>query len=325
MKIIGHEKQLNLLKELAISKAVPHAMLFNGDEGIGKKLVALKFAKTFYCEKNSNEQISYFGGCDECKSCKLFDNFSISDFYFIECSDKEQIKTENIRELLYNLNLKNFSAKNKFVIFNDAHLLKEQSANILLKTLEEPKDNTYFILVTSNYSKLPITIISRCQLWFFDSLKEYEIIEILNNKNINLNSKDDVKLLEGSLTKLDMILNNENVQDEFQNNISDILNGNVDALNSFVSKLVKNKDNLKYNIGVLRNIIRNRMLEENNPEIKNIFAITLENLIYSEYLIFERYLNSQDVLNNIFSNLLLKKFVNVLDTSKLLNQLSLTY
>ena len=67
------------------------------------------------------------------------------------------------------------------------------------------------------------------------------------------------------------------------------------------------------------------MLEENNPEIKNIFAITLENLIYSEYLIFERYLNSQDVLNNIFSNLLLKKFVNVLDTSKLLNQLSLTY
>ena len=308
MNIIGHKKQLKLLEELAKSNEIPHAMLFNGDEGIGKKLIALKFAKTFYCEHNQNSTIDYFGGCNECKSCKLFDNNSISDFYYVECSDKEQIKTENIRTLLYNLNLKNFSSKNKFIIFNDAHLIKEQSANILLKTLEEPKDNTYFILISSNYSKLPITIISRCQLWFFNTLNDSELHEILHEKNLKINSDKDIKFLEGSLSKLDMILNDDKSIDNFEDNINKIILGDIATLNSFINELCKNKEQLKYNISIIRNIIREKMINNSNIELKRLLAITLENLIYSDYLIFERYLNPQNVLNNAFLNFTQSKY-----------------
>lgn len=303
MKIIGHKKQINLLKELACSNTVPHAMLFNGDEGIGKKLIALEFAKTFYCEKNS-DNIKYYGGCNECKSCSIFDSQSIPDFYFVECSDKEQIKTENIRELLYKLNLKNFSSRNKFIIFNDAHLIKEQSANILLKTLEEPKDNTFFILITSNYSKLPITIISRCHLWFFDKLSDDEITKILKEKNITLNYKDNIKLLEGSLINLDLVLSNQSDASNMEDKINAILKGDISVATLLTNELSKNKDQLKYNISILRNIFRAKMLKETDPKLKQLFAITLENIIFSEYLIFERYINTQNVFNNIFINLL---------------------
>ncbi|MGI6681208.1 MAG: hypothetical protein ACOX3T_06995 [Bdellovibrionota bacterium] len=307
MKIIGHEKQRELLSKLVQTREVPHAMLFNGDAGIGKKLVALEFARTFYCEDYSKEQVTFkLGGCNECKSCRLFNDFAIPDFYFVECGDKEQVKTENIRELLYNLNLKNFSSKYKFIIFNDAHLIREQSANILLKTLEEPKSDTYFILITSNFSKLPITITSRCHMWHFSTLTNDEILEILKEKNLSLKSKNDIELLEGSLINLELILNNENKTREFEEKINLILKGDIYVLNLFASELAKNKnkDELKYDIHILRNIIRKKMTNETDLKLKSIFAITLEALISCEYLIFDRYLNAESTLCNIFFNLL---------------------
>lgn len=306
MKIIGHEKQICLLKEAVKNNTMPHAMIFNGDEAIGKKLVALDYAKTFYCERNSSDNnYMHYAGCGNCKSCRLFDTFDVPDFYFIECEDKEQIKTENIRNLLYKLNLKNFSSKNKFIIFNNAHLIKEQSANILLKTLEEPKDNTYFILVTSNYSMLPITIISRCHLWYFENLKDDEILEILKQKNISLNSNDDLKLLEGSMLNVEAIINQDNdYKSSFENQINLILDGDMQALATLTKDICANKDSLKYNLLLLRTIIRTKMINEQNSLLKSKLAITLENLIFSEYLIFDRYLGSQNVMYNIFLNLL---------------------
>lgn len=303
--IIGHQKQRNLLRSALKNGNLAHALLFNGISSIGKKLVAFELAKSFYCENNINQNHEKtYGGCDKCQSCKLFNEGTIPDFYYIDCQNKEEMKTENIRELLHKLSLKNFSSKSKFIIFNDAHLLKEQCSNILLKTLEEPKENTFFILITSNYSKLPMTIVSRCQLWNFDALSQNELKEIISKKNIILQDNSMIELLEGSLENIDILSVNIAEKKFCEESIDLILKGDVSALNTLSKKISKDKDNIKYYLALLRNIIRQKMIKESNNEMKTIFAVTLENIIFSDYLILDRYLNKQDVLNNIFINLL---------------------
>ncbi len=306
MNIIGHNKQRNLLKSSFIDETIPHALLFNGDPSIGKKLVALELAKSFYCEKNSeNNSNKIYGGCNDCLSCKLFNEGTIPDFYFVDCEDKENTKAENIRKLLYDLSLKNFSSKNKFIIFDNAHLLKEQSANILLKTLEEPKENTFFILITSNYSKLPITIVSRCHLWFFNNLSSDELREIIKEKDIKFQDNgDNIELLEGTLENINILSTNLSEKKAFEECIDSILSGDISSLTSLSKKISKDKDNIKYYLTLLRHIVREKMITEKDYNLKSVYALTLENIIFSEYMILDRYLSAQDVLNNVLINLL---------------------
>lgn len=301
MKIFGHEKQKTLLKKIFETKKIPHALLFNGDESIGKKLVALEFVKSFYCENG------VYGGCGKCQSCSLFDDKSIPDFYFIDCKDKEQIKASNIRDLLYNINLRNFSNKYKFIIFDNAQFLKDQSANILLKTLEEPKNDTYFILITSNYSTLPPTIVSRCALWLFDNLTIQDIKDVLKNNNINLNNDFDYSLFEGNLSNIN--LKDENLfsnkkEEEIKNLIINILNGNEADIFVISSKLFDNKDLTKESFTLLRCIFRDMMLDEQNKKLKSLFSLSLNNILFAENLVFNRYISSKTLLENILLNLL---------------------
>ncbi len=148
--ILGHKKQLEFLENGLERGKLAHAFIFAGPEGIGKKTIAMKLA---------HELI----GSDK-------------DFHpdLLEINSNEGIKIEQIRDLIYKLALKPYSAKYKVAVINHADEMTTEAANALLKSLEEPKNYTYIILITSNAQRLPKTILSRAQKITFGVLERPE-------------------------------------------------------------------------------------------------------------------------------------------------------
>ena len=152
---------------------LPHALIFKGKEGIGKHDFAMTFAKSYLCQT----QLPNYLPCEVCTSCNWFPD-SHPDFKHIapieseddESSKRKTVRKKNIaihqiRELSEYLELSAHQEKGKrIVLIEPAESLNQSASNALLKILEEPPENTLFILVTSQTQKLIATIRSRCQL-----------------------------------------------------------------------------------------------------------------------------------------------------------------
>ena len=152
---------------------LPHALIFKGKEGIGKYDFANTFAKSYLCQT----QLPNYLPCEVCTSCNWFPD-SHPDFKHIapieseddESSKRKTVRKKNIfinqiRELSEYLELSAHQEKGRrIVLIEPADSLNQAASNALLKILEEPPENTLFILVTSQAQKLIATIRSRCQL-----------------------------------------------------------------------------------------------------------------------------------------------------------------
>ncbi len=157
--IIGHKKQIEFLRNSVLNDRIPQAFLFEGEEHLGKKKVAFEFIKAIFCDNKINSEKP----CQNCQSCVLVEKNHHPDFIFIS-PQKKEIQIDQIRDLQSQLNLKPVLAKIKAIIINDAHCLHTVAQNCFLKTLEEPKTQTIFILVSSLPSVLLGTIQSRCEV-----------------------------------------------------------------------------------------------------------------------------------------------------------------
>jgi DNA polymerase-3 subunit delta' len=145
---------------------LPHAMLFNGIEGLGKRQVAHKFAMALLCERPDEQ----FMPCGNCRSCTQFRANSHPDFHLIEPSEAgKAIKIDQIRSLIDRFSLAGHYGRYRVAIIDQADSMTLAAANSLLKSLEEPPERTLLILVTSSCSTLPATILSRCQKVHFDA------------------------------------------------------------------------------------------------------------------------------------------------------------
>lgn len=192
LNIIGHENVKQKLKKIITSNSVSHAYLFSGKDGIGKKALAIEFAKSVMC--NDSTQFEY---CGKCEVCLTFENEN--DFKIIEPT-KNVIKVDEIRNFCSELFLKPTRASHKFFIIDDADCMNEQAQNALLKVLEEPPLYATIILVASNKEKLLNTIKSRVVEIQFDSLSDTEIENILKSQNIEY-TEDAIKYANGSYKK----------------------------------------------------------------------------------------------------------------------------
>ncbi|NPA13098.1 MAG: DNA polymerase III subunit delta' [Aquificae bacterium] len=199
MKLIGHHREIDLLKRYLNRDFHSYSFLFEGKDCIGKKLVALIVAKSYLCEKGE------FFGCGSCQSCKLSQN-TIDSIYtgedkpthpdILVVSSEKGIKIDQIRQVNQFLKLK----KKKVVIIEKAENMTVEGANALLKTLEEPPQDSIIILTTSNQQKLLPTITSRCIKVRFNSLSKEEIEEILTLKGVDQKQiKTLLALSDGSM------------------------------------------------------------------------------------------------------------------------------
>lgn len=158
-KIIGHEKQKQILKKMIDEDKIGHAYLFTGKDGIGKKLVAIEFAKQVMSSETS-------------------DSFNETDFKII-LPEKDSIKIEEVRNLIDEVYLKPTYSKRKVIIIDDADKMNMNAQNALLKVLEEPPVYATLILITSNKDKVIKTILSRVTEIKFSPLSNEELLEII--------------------------------------------------------------------------------------------------------------------------------------------------
>ncbi len=182
-QIIGQERPINILQNAILNNRLSHAYLFEGQPGVGKIFTALNFIKAVNC---LNPVSGGADCCDECASCKKIDEKNHIDIKWIDLlKGKTQICIEQIRQMQAQINLKPNEAKYKVYCIKDADLMNEEAQSALLKTLEEPPLKSVIILTTANMRSLLATIISRCQLVKFSSLK-IEFVKDIFVKRYNM-------------------------------------------------------------------------------------------------------------------------------------------
>lgn len=168
-EIIGQTRIIRLLRRVMAQDLLPHAFLFTGMEGVGKKLTALTLAKVVNCEEGASGDC-----CDRCISCRKAASGNHPDIDVIE-REGPFIKIEQIRALKHRLRFKPLEGRYRVTVINNGQHLKVEAANALLKVLEEPPAHNLIILTALETTALLPTIVSRCLHLSFQPLSTVEI------------------------------------------------------------------------------------------------------------------------------------------------------
>jgi len=160
------DNHLERVGDLLRQGRMPHALLVTGRPGLGKSVFAASVAALLICEDRGDGHVA----CGQCTACKLQAAGNHPDYFYVERKVDEKtgkeskvIKVDQVRELSGRLALSRHGAGHKVAVLEPADALNINAANSLLKTLEEPADNTVLVLVSSQPGRLPPTIRSRCQ------------------------------------------------------------------------------------------------------------------------------------------------------------------
>ena len=187
INLYGLENKLDDLYYLFKQNKLPNKILLSGQKGCGKATMAFHLINRILSE---NEEYSYnvknYQINNKNKSFRLIQNFTNPNFHLVDIlPDKKIIDINQIRSLILDLNKSSFNSKPRFVLIDNIEFLNLSSVNALLKILEEPNDNIYFILI-NNGKKILDTLKSRC-LDFkisFSNAKSIEISNKLLEKNL---------------------------------------------------------------------------------------------------------------------------------------------
>ena len=149
--------RLGLARALGAGR-LPHALMLQGLPGLAKAALAEWLARLALCDQPGRAP------CGTCTSCRLHTAGTHPDLVRVGLAeDRKQIAVDDVRELTARLALKSFRGGRKVAIVDPADALNANSANALLKTLEEPPPGTLLILTVARPDRLPATVASRCQ------------------------------------------------------------------------------------------------------------------------------------------------------------------
>ncbi|OGL31190.1 DNA polymerase III, subunit gamma and tau [Candidatus Saccharibacteria bacterium RIFCSPHIGHO2_12_FULL_41_12] len=281
--VIGQDHIITTVKNMIKSGNIPHAFLLTGPRGVGKTSVARLIA----CSVN---KIDY----------KDLD----SQVDIIEIDGASNRKIDEIREIREQVNIVPTSLKYKVYIVDEVHMLTREAFNALLKTLEEPPEHVIFILATTEFHKLPPTIISRCIRFHFKPISKEDITKhlttIAQKEKINIDGsaietiashsdgsfRDGITLLENFRSFATKVS-----QDDVEHNLgiakASIVQSIIDAINASDSKQVYSLiDSMQYN-GVnyvslandLSSKFRNSLIENTNIIAKDKVIELMDGLL----------------------------------------------
>ena len=283
--IIGNEKNKELLNQIIRTNNIAHSYMFIGKESIGKMLFAKEFAKAILCINDSKP-------CGDCKSCIEFESSNNPDFEIIE-PDGNNIKIEQIRELIKKVYEKPIVSNKKVYIINDSNLMTKEAQNSLLKTLEEPPEYVTIILIASNENLFLPTIKSRCTKIMFRKLTDSELKTILERKYNKLNTQElMLKIADGSVNKAVSLDGKEELYNKVNRIYSSLENVNIIELINSKEDIFKDKEEaiemLEYiNLIFFQKISSNlkyiecmKIVEDTKDRLKknNNYDMTIDNL-----------------------------------------------
>ena len=192
-QIIGHEPQKEFLQNSVRKNRVSHAYLFSGPEGVGKKLVAVGFAKLINCSEGAAGNLE----C-ECVSCAKTEKGLNPDVLVFEYPGEKTIRVDHVRQDIERLiHLAPYENPYKVFIIDGAQRMNFNAQNAFLKTLEEPPPNSVIILITTLADLLMPTIRSRCQSVVFQPLEVAQVREFLEKEKPRDNDPELVSRISG--------------------------------------------------------------------------------------------------------------------------------
>ena len=259
-EMVGQREIRKIIASSIKNGTISHAYLFSGPRGTGKTTTAKIMAKMVNCEHLIDDN-----PCNECPSCLSV--ASGSDIIEIDAASNNGV--DEIRDLREKANLVPSVCKYKVYIIDEVHMLTNQAFNALLKTLEEPPKHVIFILATTEYYKIPLTITSRCQKFQFNKIDNEDIVkrlrEIADLEKIEIEDdalyeiakisdggmRDSINFLDQlrSFTQGNITLSNVyevcgNVSlEEIKNLLINIKEGNLEEITIFLENLNNNGKN----------------------------------------------------------------------------------
>lgn len=200
--IRGHDRAVDALRRGLAQGRLPHAFLFVGPEGIGKRSFADVFAQALLCERVPEAELD---PCGVCPSCLQSTAGTHPDVHRVSRpEDKHELSIKLIRDLTLDLGLKPINGRRKVAIIDDADSLNDEAANAFLKTLEEPPPGSVLILIGTSTEAQLDTIISRCRVLRFDPLPEADLAHVLLDRGVTDDPAEAARLAhlaDGSVSR----------------------------------------------------------------------------------------------------------------------------
>ncbi len=180
-EVVGQESVAQTLRGGILQGRLAHAYLFAGPRGVGKTSMARIFAKAINCPVAADRdgpREKWAVSCDECPTCHAI--HSGQDLDVIEMDGASNRGIEDVRSLIEGVNRPASRSPYKVYLIDEVHMLTREAFNALLKTLEEPPSHVKFIFATTEAHKIPDTVLSRCQRFDFQPIREEDIVRRLD-------------------------------------------------------------------------------------------------------------------------------------------------
>jgi DNA polymerase-3 subunit gamma/tau len=242
--VVGQSHIVDVLKAQLVKGKVGQSYILIGPRGTGKTSVGRILAKAVNCT-------SLVDGnpCGKCDNCKLFQEGKSLDFVEIDAASNRSI--DDIKILKEKISFAPIQFKRKVYIIDEVHMLSKDAFNALLKTLEEPPTHALFILATTEVTKVPITILSRCQRFDFKLATLTNLKDVL--RNISLSEK-------------------KNIEDEVLDTIAEMGRGSFRDSQSILQKLINHsEDGTKVNQDMALSILGLSQIKELTSLFDNIY------------------------------------------------------
>ncbi len=278
----------NFLKKLYLQKKMPKVLMLSGKKGSGKSTL-INHLMYFIFDKNYNDKTL------ELKTKSVFHNHFINNIFsniiYLSGSNYKETKIEDIRNLKTKIFQSSISNLPRFIIFDDVDLFNNNSLNALLKIIEEPTKNNFFLLINNKSKPLLATIKSRClEINIF--LKEQQIMSIINFllKKFGIEKIIDPKISQltpGNFIKFNYICNENkiSIDDDLIKNLEILLNlFKKDKNTIYIDMMLFLTDNYFNNLQNRNSLSNKKIVEYKSFVFENINKFFLYNLNQNAFL-----------------------------------------
>ncbi|MFC1798218.1 DNA polymerase III subunit delta' [Thermodesulfobacteriota bacterium] len=277
--IVGQKQPIRILHAHLRNGTVPHALLFKGIDGIGKKSTAMTFAMACNCDERSDlssppKNQGTINPCGHCRSCRKMMSGNHPDIIHIAPSGS-YIKIGQIRSLIHTLSLKPYEANCRTVLISEAHSMNPEASNALLKVLEEPPSQTVLILTARQSSDLLPTVVSRCQQIKFNPLSPEDLTELLVKKNgVDRQTSEVIAIMaNGSYTKAATMIGSDWIDRRkwllHASGLDKPREGSVWPVHrhlAFVETLMQNKNTVVESLEIMKSWLRDLVIFHYSPD-----------------------------------------------------------
>lgn len=296
-EMIGQKTVVQTLENAIKNNRVAQAYIFSGMRGVGKTTAARILAKALNCQHGPTPI-----PCNKCEFCKEISEDRSVDVLEIDGASNRGI--EEVRALREGVKYKPIHSRYKVIIIDEVHMLTREAFNALLKTLEEPPPHTVFIFATTEFHKVPATIVSRCQHFEFKKISQKEIInhlvDITQKENIKISSyglnliaeaadgslRDAQSLLDQAVAFSGEVVNDEDLKEILGTIDRDLLfafssavfGEKPDEIFPLVDKLIENGDDLRFFYKELIEHFRNLLLIKSVEKPQDLLNLNEEEM-----------------------------------------------